>query len=74
MSGNRNLSTADIYDGVRWQLSVDDVDEVVAICRAAGLGFDVITEEGGATHRSQIATVRSPNGVLVWFEGPNDLE
>jgi hypothetical protein len=34
---------------------------------------EIVVEEGGTTHRARIAKVTSPNGVQVWFEGPNEL-
>jgi len=58
---------------VRWQFLVDDVDEVASVCAAAYLPCEIVVEEGGTTHRSRIAKVTSPNGVQVWFEGPNEL-
>ncbi len=55
------------------QLLVDDVDEIVETCAAEALECEVIVEEGGSNHRARIAKVTSPNGVSVWFEGPNEL-
>jgi hypothetical protein len=34
---------------------------------------EIVVEEAGTTHRARIAKVTSPNGVQVWFEGPNEL-
>jgi hypothetical protein len=73
LSGNKELPPAAAHDAVRWQLIVDDVEEITSVCAAAGLPFEVVVEEGGSTHRARIAKVMSPNGVLVWFEGPNEL-
>jgi hypothetical protein len=73
LSGNKEQLPSAAYDGVRWQLRVDDVDEIVETCTAAALQCEVIVEEGGSTHRARIAKVTSPNGVSVWFEGPNEL-
>ncbi len=57
---------------VRWQFVVEDVDEITAICDNAGLEYEIEVEVGGTSHRARIAKVRSPNGVQVWFEGPNE--
>jgi hypothetical protein len=73
LSGNKELPATVAYDGVRWQLIVDNVDEITSVCAAADLPCEVIVEEGGTTHRARIAKVTSPNGVHVWFEGPNEL-
>ena len=73
LSRNKELAATTAYDAVRWQLIVDDVDEITSTCAAAGLACEVVVEEGGTTHRSRIAKVVSPNGVPVWFEGPNEL-
>jgi hypothetical protein len=73
LSGNKELPASGAHDGVRWQLVVDDVDEIVSICADAGLSCDISIEEGGTTHRSRIATTTSPGGVVVWFEGPNEI-
>jgi len=62
-------------DGLRWQFEVDsraDMDDIIAVCRTHELEHDVIVEEGGARFRRRCATVRSPAGVVVWFEGPNE--
>ncbi|HEY2791653.1 MAG TPA: VOC family protein [Micromonosporaceae bacterium] len=60
-------------DNIRWQFVVDDVDEIVSACEAAGIPYEIEVETGGDTHRTRIVKVRSPGGVLVWFEGPNEL-
>jgi hypothetical protein len=73
LSRNKVLEAITAYDCVRWQLIVDDVDEIVSVCAAAGLPCEVAVEEGGTTHRSRVVKVISPNGVVVWFEGPNEL-
>jgi catechol 2,3-dioxygenase-like lactoylglutathione lyase family enzyme len=73
LSGNKELPPTTAYDCVRWQLIVETVDEIISVCTAAELPYEVIVEEGGTTHRSRIAKVTSPNGVVVWFEGPNEL-
>jgi hypothetical protein len=73
LSRNRQLPPTGAHDGVRWQLIVDDVDEIASVCTAADLPCEIVVEEGGSTHRSRIAKVTSPNGVEVWFEGPNEL-
>jgi hypothetical protein len=74
LSDNKDLPSSGAHEGVRWQLIVDDVDEIASVCTRAELAFDIIVEEGGTTHRARIARVTSPNGVLVWFEGPNEIE
>jgi hypothetical protein len=63
--------------GLRWQLevdSVDDIEEIIAVCRTNGLEHDVIAEQGGGRFRSRCVTVRSPAGITVWFEGPNEAD
>jgi hypothetical protein len=74
LSMNNELPLSGSYEQVRWQLMVDDVDEIASVCAAAGLAYEVLIEEGGTTHRARIVKVASPNGVPVWFEGPNELE
>lgn len=66
LSGNKERMSPAAYEGVRWQLRVDDVNAIVETCSEAGLACEVIVEEGGSTHRARIARVTSPNGVLVW--------
>jgi hypothetical protein len=63
------------HGGLRWQFEVDSIaelDEIIAICGTQGLPHDVIVEEGGSRFRRRCVTVRSPAGVLVWLEGPNE--
>jgi hypothetical protein len=62
-------------DGLRWQFEVDssaEMNEIIETCRRRELDHDVIIEEGGERFRRRCVTVRSPAGVLVWFEGPNE--
>lgn len=73
LSGNKGLPSSGAYEGVRWQITVDDVDDIASVCSRADLDCDIIVEEGGTTHRARIARVNSPNGVSVWFEGPNEI-
>lgn len=73
LSRNRDLSAAGGHDGVRWQLIVDDVEDIATVCSHAGLECEVVVEHGGTTHRARTAKVISPNGVPVWFEGPNEI-
>jgi hypothetical protein len=73
LSGNKDNLPSVAHEGVRWQFRVNDVDEVIAVCDAAGLPYEAVVETGGDTHRARIAKVTSPNGVLVWFEGPNEV-
>ncbi len=72
LSRNKELPPSGGHVGVRWQLIVDDVDDVASVCARGGLPCEIVVEEGGASHRARIAKVTSPNGVLVWFEGPNE--
>jgi hypothetical protein len=74
LSGNKGQLPPAAYEGIRWQLRVDDVEEIVETCAAAAIPCEVVVEEGGSAHRARIARVTSPNGVIVWFEGPNELE
>jgi catechol 2,3-dioxygenase-like lactoylglutathione lyase family enzyme len=63
--------------GLRWQFEVDridDIDRIISICLANGLEYEVIVEEGGERFRSRSVTVRSPAGITVWFEGPNEAD
>lgn len=60
--------------GLRWQFEVDSaahMQDILNVCRARQLDHEVIAEEGGERFRRQCITVRSPAGVAVWFEGPN---
>jgi catechol 2,3-dioxygenase-like lactoylglutathione lyase family enzyme len=72
LSSNRTLRQAETYDAVRWQLIVDDVEAIVAICKARSLSYEIETEAPSAAHHARIVKVTSPNGVRVWFEGPNE--
>jgi len=74
LSHRDDLSVEPVDRGVRWQFIVEDVDDVVAVCEANRVACEVIVEEGGTTHRGRIAKVTSPNGIQVWFEGPNELQ
>jgi predicted enzyme related to lactoylglutathione lyase len=74
LSHRDDLSVEPVDRGVRWQFIVEDVDDVVAVCEANSVACEVIVEEGGTTHRGRIAKVTSPNGIRVWFEGPNELQ
>lgn len=74
LSSNHPPVDGDPYRAVRWQLMVDDVDEIVAICRRQGRRCEIEVENPTASHFVRIAKVRSPNGVLVWFEGPNEAQ
>jgi hypothetical protein len=63
--------------GLRWQFELDgadQVDEIIATCRAHSLEHDVVTEEGGHRFLRRIVAVRSPCGVTVWFEGTNEAD
>ena len=73
LSGNKEDLPPIAHEGVRWQFRVDDVDEVIAVCEAAALPYELVVETGGDTHRARIAKVTSPNGVSIWFEGPNEV-
>lgn len=73
LSARAERPVDEAFGGVRWQFLVDDVNTVVAVCDEVGLNCEVVVELGGDAHRASIAKVRSPGGVLVWFEGPNEL-
>jgi hypothetical protein len=73
VSQSKTLPPKGGHDGVRWQLIVDDVDQIAAICADASFPCEIVVETGGDTHRARIAKVTSPNGVVVWFEGPNEI-
>jgi catechol 2,3-dioxygenase-like lactoylglutathione lyase family enzyme len=72
LSSNRALDGDAPYDGVRWQLTVQDPAEVMRVCDAEGWAYAVEVEAPSDAHRSRTVRVRSPNGVEVWFEGPNE--
>lgn len=72
LSRGRGPMSETNHHGVRWQLLVDDVDGIASVCAADGLRCELLVEEGGDSHRARIAKVLSPNGVTVWFEGPNE--
>lgn len=62
--------------GLRWQFeaeTIQELDEVIAACAANDVDREVHVEEGGERFRTRCVTVRSPAGVTVWFEGPNEL-
>lgn len=71
LSGNKDLPPA-AHEGVRWQFRVADVDKIVETCDAASLACEFVVESGGDAHRARVVKVVSPNGVVVWFEGPNE--
>lgn len=61
--------------GLRWQFEVDstdDLDEIIEICSAHQVEHHVIIEEAGDRFRRRCVTVRSPAGVVIWFEGPDE--
>lgn len=61
--------------GLRWQFELEsgaELDEVAATCRRHRLDHDLRVEQGGERFRTRTVSVRSPSGVLVWFEGPNE--
>ncbi len=63
--------------GLRWQFeldSADQLDEIIATCRARGLHHEVTVEVGGDRFRRRLVSVRSPGGVTVWFEGTNEAD
>jgi catechol 2,3-dioxygenase-like lactoylglutathione lyase family enzyme len=71
LSSDRVLPDDRPYDSSRWQLMVDDPNEIVAICAAEGWTHEVQVEAPSRAHWAQLVKVLSPNGVTVWFEGPN---
>ena len=63
------------HEGLRWQFELDTTAELTAIidaCVAHGLNHTVDTEQGGNRFRTRVVRLRSPNGVEVWLEGPNE--
>ena len=63
--------------GLRWQFELDgddQVDEIIATCRAHGLEHEVVTEHGGDRFLRRLVAVKSPCGVTVWFEGANEAD
>ena len=64
-------------DGLRWQFELetpDQVDEIIATCRAHGLEHEVVTEQGGDRFRRHLVAIKSPCGVTVWFEGADEAD
>jgi hypothetical protein len=64
-------------EGLRWQFEVAEAgefDQIVAICEAHQLDHDVDVEVGGDRFRHRLLSVRSPAGVLVWFESGNEAD
>lgn len=62
-------------DGLRWQFEPEtaaQLDEVTATCRKHQLKLEQHVEQGGECFQTRMVSVRPPNGVLVWFEGPNE--
>jgi catechol 2,3-dioxygenase-like lactoylglutathione lyase family enzyme len=74
LSSNRVLPDERPYDAIRWQFTVDDVDEVVRICAAEGWSYEVGIEAPSRAHQAPFVVVQSPNGIPVWFEGPNQAD
>jgi catechol 2,3-dioxygenase-like lactoylglutathione lyase family enzyme len=74
LSGNREIRDAGPYESVRWQFVVDDPDDVVRVCDAEGWAWEAEIEAPSDAHRARVVKVRSPNGVEVWFEGPNEAD
>jgi hypothetical protein len=61
--------------GLRWQFELGaagDVDEIITICQTRGLDYEVVTERGGDRFFRRLVAVRSPGGVMVWFEGAGE--
>ena len=61
-------------EGLRWQFELgdeDEVDEIVNACIAHNLQHEILSEHGGDRFAHRMVRVVSPNGVAVWFEGPN---
>jgi hypothetical protein len=73
LSSNGELPADGGHAAIRWQFIVDDVDDIIVACEQANLAYDVLVEEGGQTHRARCVKVESPNGMPIWFEGPNEL-
>jgi catechol 2,3-dioxygenase-like lactoylglutathione lyase family enzyme len=64
-------------EGLRWQFELTEagqLEQIIAICEAHKLDFDVVSEEGGDRFRRRLVTVRSPAGVTIWFEGANEAD
>ena len=72
LSSNRGSPPAVAHLGTQWQFTVGDVDPVVEICRRDGWQHEVEVCESGDSYLVRIVHVTSPNGVIVWFEGPNE--
>lgn len=61
--------------GLRWQFEVDTVeqiDDLTAVCERDGRSHEVEVETGGTRFRTRLLMVTSPAGVTVVFEGPNE--
>ncbi len=61
--------------GLRWQFEVAtgaELDALIAVAADEGLDHLVETEVGGDRFVTRLLRVRSPSGVEVWFEGPNE--
>jgi hypothetical protein len=60
--------------GLRWQFelsTVDELDDLIAICERDELDHEVAVEVGGPSFSTRVLAVSAPSGVRVWFEGPN---
>lgn len=73
LSGNRGALPAAAHEGTQWQFTVDGVGAVLAVCRREGWAHEVDVVEVGDAYRVRTVRVTSPNGVVHWFEGPNEL-
>jgi catechol 2,3-dioxygenase-like lactoylglutathione lyase family enzyme len=63
-------------EGLRWQFEVqhtNELDELITVCQAHQLEYEMGVERGGDRFRTRLLLVRSPAGVRVCFEGPNEL-
>jgi len=65
------------YDGgLRWQFELvasEDIAEIIDTCELHRLDHEVVREQGGDRFDRQLVKVVSPNGVTVWFEGPDEV-
>lgn len=62
-----------VYGGSSRSNQRPEMDDIIAVCQSRLLEHDVIVGEGGDRFRRRYVTVRSPSGVAVWFEGPNEV-
>jgi catechol 2,3-dioxygenase-like lactoylglutathione lyase family enzyme len=72
LSTREDAEGADAARVLTWQLGVTDIDAAMVICERAGIAFELETHEPGEGWQYRTLHVRTPNGMAVVLEGPNE--